>query len=289
METSLPIKEEPVEEEDDDESLNPADFLAQSSKVKAGEVKEEVSTKDKNESGEDSSSGSSSCSDSESSSSDESVENTTIYFCAVSDVEEGDDLVDDELIKTEAVASKKRVKKRVNKSESTKGVASSLPLIAALATVECPYCDEMCRTVKQVDRHVMQEHRHDPSLMGKFQCQICSSICWTENELLSHTKEDHPDYSKCKCHKCDLSFNTREELSQHKVKFHGIIEEEPIATFECPECGESFLTKALLKNHAREVHVTGESKKMLNIRGESLQCPLCDYCPKQVSTINQCK
>ena len=83
--------------------------------------------------------------------------------------------------------------------------------------------------------------------------QNVSSMPKSETKLddsLKFSKKQHP------CTSCELSFDTKDELSAHLIEKHGYRR-----TYQCPICKKKFATKEAIKKHVVENHKANDSKK----------------------------
>ena len=91
-----------------------------------------------------------------------------------------------------------------------------------------------------------------------------SSMQKSETKLDDSSKKQHP------CTSCELSFDTKDELSAHLIEKHGYRR-----TYQCPICKKKFATKEAIKKHMVENHKTNDSKKSAEVKRKH-QCMICD-------------
>ena len=98
--------------------------------------------------------------------------------------------------------------------------------------------------------------------------QNVSSMPKSETKLddsLKFSKKQHP------CTACELSFDTKNELSAHLIEKHGYRR-----TYQCPICKKKFATKEAIKKHMVENHKVKDSNKSAEANRKPHQCMICD-------------
>ena len=72
---------------------------------------------------------------------------------------------------------------------------------------ECGECHEKYEDIKEYRVHMVVEH-------DKEVCSYCDKYYSTIKEVEMHIKNVHT------CEKCNKTFNTEEEMTEHKIKDH---------------------------------------------------------------------
>src|SRR5699024_8437087 len=75
-----------------------------------------------------------------------------------------------------------------------------------------------------------------------------------------HRRRQHAEIKPHHCNKCDLSFHTKYDLTQHQRSQHETI-------LQCDKCGKCYASKATLRVHAK-------------VHSEMKQQFTCAHCPK---------
>lgn len=160
--------------------------------------------------------------------------------------------------------------------------------------VQCNICNKSLSNVKYLKEHIMLRHsknapyqcdvkscgrkfiewslfeRHQKSHEGIFDyiCEFCGKGFVQRNVLNKHLQNSHQlskeqisalNKKSCICSLCNLSFNTPEKLSEHRVMDHQIGDR-----FICDMCGKAFVSRVKMISH-QKYHQ--DEKKM--------QCKMC--------------
>ncbi|XP_052747789.1 PR domain zinc finger protein 5-like isoform X2 [Galleria mellonella] len=155
--------------------------------------------------------------------------------------------------------------------------------------IMCLDCDYVCPKREALLGHVNREHLdHHP-----FTCAHCSQQFYSKVTLRNHLNRFHRENLMCqfcdldfkskttfdehveickwikrqfKCDVCTSSFDTEEELSNHKNTKHND------GVFPCNLCNKQFYTILKLKEHMFRIH----SGIQLKRRRTNLECPMCE-------------
>lgn len=95
----------------------------------------------------------------------------------------------------------------------------------------------------------MRHHSNEKN----FKCNKCDFSFVTQGELTNHTLHKHTDKKLISCDKCDKKFKTTSSLCNHKKAVHTHSKD-----FKCdyPNCQQSFTCKAYLVAHQNNTHGT---------------------------------
>ena len=107
-------------------------------------------------------------------------------------------------------------------------------------------CDLCGKEVKDLYRHL--QYVHEINL-----CTICNKFLPNKNKLLSHYSTEHQVFclnkEKFVCHLCKDKYQTSQDLHEHLIKEHKLVDEH-----HCSKCEYSFPTKTLLAMHLMNLH-----------------------------------
>ena len=125
------------------------------------------------------------------------------------------------------------------------------------AKFSCPTCGKKFSQTSNMNRHV--EEVHVKRLIWK--CSLCNKSFVRLRGLERH--ESICNHKQCNI--CQVSFNHRDDLIEHKQNVHGESQQVcPAETFQCSICKKSFSRKDKLNDHNKEVH-----------QGQRFKCPQC--------------
>ena len=70
--------------------------------------------------------------------------------------------------------------------------------------------------------HTHNKKVHDVYSGEQFSCEICGIALKCEQSYMNHKKSQHPSGKDledipCQCAKCEIKFNTSDELNQHQI------------------------------------------------------------------------
>ncbi|XP_049883285.1 zinc finger protein 668-like isoform X3 [Pectinophora gossypiella] len=122
----------------------------------------------------------------------------------------------------------------------------------------CSYCKKTFTSKDRAHRHVQLVHWK----IKKYKCNYCTERFEEFNSKLRHMKKAHNKNLELSCPVCDRTFITPQAVRLHLNRYHMMMGK----THLCAECGTSFYTRALLKNHER--------------KHSGLKNFTCDECPK---------
>ena len=99
---------------------------------------------------------------------------------------------------------------------------------------ECPQCDGVFFTPKDMKRHI--DHTH--SVENVITCQICDKQIKFEESLERHMREVHGG-EKHRCEKCPAAFSCHSDLKEH------IREGWHYLSYDCKQCSKTIVFKSL--------------------------------------------
>ena len=121
---------------------------------------------------------------------------------------------------------------------------------------ECSICQAIYKSREEFNKHIATVHDREKQTLV---CDICRNIYQTKEGLKHHISSAHEGI-KYQCDICGISLKSKEGLKSHILNLH--IEKR---LYQCRQCSEKFLEKALLNEHVESFH-----KK-------SFQCEFCGY------------
>ncbi|XP_041968192.1 zinc finger protein 260-like isoform X2 [Aricia agestis] len=123
----------------------------------------------------------------------------------------------------------------------------------------CPTCGKVFKAVYNRDLHVDRVHNKK----GRVYCPKCDVMLMSYPQKLKHLVEVHGEAPlSFPCGVCDMTFDTRRNVTLHKRKVH-----LKDYRYECQTCGQRFFTRFALTNHM-PTH-TGERNFSCKICGKS--------------------
>ncbi|XP_068627396.1 zinc finger protein 117-like [Battus philenor] len=128
--------------------------------------------------------------------------------------------------------------------------------------LKCKLCPEVCRTVAEVNRHLLQVHQH------QYQCIECGQNFNAFRVFFRHYKELH---EKMICDHCGKSFGKKKTLETHIKRKHL----PPI----CDTCGRSYKSIHALESHSRLSHPE------LHYDLSKTELSYCVECNKQFNSV----
>ena len=129
-------------------------------------------------------------------------------------------------------------------------------------TYECEFCKTTYVYRKSFLKHV-SSHQDPPP---ENQCEHCAEIFDSSEELGAHIEEKHrprkrrerrkAEYAEIKCDRCNISFETLNQLSSHNIETHDRVGDP------CHICGK-YVKKSSMRNHVMMVHHADQIRKCL--------------------------
>ena len=128
----------------------------------------------------------------------------------------------------------------------------------AVRKIKCKECGAMVKSQRVLEGHMRQKHQ--PWTHNLF-CHLCPWSTYEKYKMKKHMEEKHQT-TTFYCDQCDFKSFRRNQLSKHKRTIHLNIKSK-----QCPDCDESFCSKAVLAKHMwgqhKKVYKYTDSKKRL--------------------------
>ncbi|XP_018011459.1 zinc finger protein 521 isoform X2 [Hyalella azteca] len=124
---------------------------------------------------------------------------------------------------------------------------------------KCNICDELCPSAATLAQHKLS---HIKALSGSIVCSVCGSSLVNSQEVLAHQTEHCPGPLPQPCVVCKQTMLTNVELKAHS-NFHGSF-------------GHSMMNyEEMFKAHSNSKEMLNNNIDSLDIKKNSLKCPLC--------------
>ncbi|CAG0881228.1 unnamed protein product [Cyprideis torosa] len=177
----------------------------------------------------------------------------------------------------------------------------------------CATCGDECSSVSDLTKH---ESKFHPT--GFKVCPVCGEQFILRREVKSHLSEhrDKGEWLECAVHGCVEGFRTKQQLSRHRLKFHGSARRGPswVCRYKCGAlfwsneekmqhyseahrderpyvcecCGLHWSSKASCEKHeANEKREKDARLEKESSKSEEVKCPVCDKKCESKSTLNR--
>lgn len=185
-------------------------------------------------------------------------------------------------------------------------------------SVKCDLCEKVYKTKVHLRAHVKRMHTNPPAAHkrvgwnrkyhadadGLFRCDECGKSFFKRHNFSGHVmKHKSIRERKYLCVPCNKPFSTRDNLRHHEDKVHGPhrktvkikqtdstptetteaveIKKEPVESWNCEECDESFHSEKFYTVHMRK-HKKEKSVKVTRTDGKE-KVWKCEECDKEIT------
>ncbi|XP_076064150.1 uncharacterized protein LOC143038601 isoform X2 [Oratosquilla oratoria] len=125
----------------------------------------------------------------------------------------------------------------------------------------CTTCGKKFKGFRALEIH------NEGHVSGACWCPICKMRFRNREHVDDHIKRSHADTNLILCEYCSRHFDSYRKYTYHCRMRHAQLLEDRVVV-SCPDCGEQFDSRELLKRHAQANHA-GDKKETRE------QCPIC--------------
>ncbi|XP_014364418.2 zinc finger protein draculin-like [Papilio machaon] len=143
----------------------------------------------------------------------------------------------------------------------------------------CSICETQFSTIEELKLHSMQFHH----ICNALKCHHCNITILSLNELIVHV-QSHNEHLKFMCYKCNCNFSNTPELNNHIEIEHG-----SKTQYVCPGCNTDYENSEKLQVHMDTYYRGKQSKhvpKELVSNQNSLSCEICKKSFKNKQLLN---